>query len=193
MLNLVTAQSLCVCLAACALWARSHRVNDRLFYQTDHDARGCQRCYVLGWDRGVFEFEHHHIADLGRAYAEQYGLHTDHREAATHSPPVPRDHASLLPGFGFLPPVTVAVPPATWWRYSVYVPHYAVVLATAALPAAWLLRRRRQKRMRQSGLCTRCGYDLRATPGRCPECGAASLGETVGDVRGGEGSASTSG
>jgi hypothetical protein len=68
----------------------------------------------------------------------------------------------------------VRLPPVTVW--GVAVPHGCVALALGALPA-WALVRRgrclRSRRWREQGLCEECGYDLRATPGKCPECGAA--------------------
>ena len=54
------------------------------------------------------------------------------------------------------------------------VPHWAVALPLLAW-SAWRVfgpAARRQRRVKR-GQCVQCGYDLRASTGRCPECGAA--------------------
>ena len=52
----------------------------------------------------------------------------------------------------------------TQLRIPLWSPAAAMFLATVLL---WLVRPRR----RRAGTCAECGYDLRASPGRCPECG----------------------
>jgi hypothetical protein len=56
------------------------------------------------------------------------------------------------------------------------IPYYALALAFAPLPCWAALRRARRAARRRRGCCTACGYDLRASPARCPECGAGVTG-----------------
>jgi hypothetical protein len=66
------------------------------------------------------------------------------------------------------------------WADRLNVPAYAVSFwhicaFFAVLPAfqltRWLLRRLRRSRRQRGGMCVACGFDLRVTPDRCPECG----------------------
>jgi hypothetical protein len=68
-----------------------------------------------------------------------------------------------------------------YWSDRLAVPQGSIPLrsaagATAVLPAVWVVsllwRRHRSSRRRRAGRCPACGYDLRASPDRCPECGA---------------------
>ena len=61
----------------------------------------------------------------------------------------------------------------------VILPWPFLVLVSAILPAADAtvrLRARRAARRGWLGLCVSRGYDVRATPGRCSDCGAAAVG-----------------
>jgi hypothetical protein len=51
------------------------------------------------------------------------------------------------------------------------VPFWAIAVLSALLPLLMLWRYGRRRRRIDRRLCVRCGYDLRATPDRCPECG----------------------
>jgi hypothetical protein len=49
-------------------------------------------------------------------------------------------------------------------------PLWMLLVVLAILPCTWLLHRR--LRRPRPGICATCGYDLRASNNRCPECGS---------------------
>jgi hypothetical protein len=64
---------------------------------------------------------------------------------------------------------------ATFGCRQITVPRWFIV-ACGATPGCFILgnaisRRMRLRRYHRRHLCPKCGYDLRATPDRCPECG----------------------
>jgi hypothetical protein len=59
---------------------------------------------------------------------------------------------------------------------AVEFPHWFAALVLLVPPAVWYARFRRARERREHGRCRVCGYDLRATPDRCPECGTVQSG-----------------
>ena len=72
--------------------------------------------------------------------------------------------------------------PGAPWRYGgfyytnrnflgISIPLWSIVLVFSIVQLVWLISWKRKEVKRGLGLCPTCGYDLRATPERCPECG----------------------
>ena len=55
---------------------------------------------------------------------------------------------------------------------AVVLPYWSIVIATALVALIAIWRHRRAKRREFHGSCLSCGYDLRFSRDRCPECGS---------------------
>jgi len=68
---------------------------------------------------------------------------------------------------------TIAATPSVGWHYTaLIVPYGLLVIVLAILPLRTFRRALVRRRHLRRGHCLECGYDLRQSPERCPECGA---------------------
>jgi hypothetical protein len=89
------------------------------------------------------------------------------------SPP----HTNAL-GFGTESFQTVVGSRVDWYaRFTA--PFWLPVIIFGAGPGIWFWARAHRKHRIADGACEECGYDLRASPERCPECGTDVPDETV--------------
>ena len=163
LLNFLSALSLLVCIAATTLWVRGYWTSD-WFGWIAARPDGSQRALWVCSGRGGLGFT---------ARYDPPGLGSS-RGGYSHGTSLPKYgamnwHNSARGGFGFY--VAAVQDPASGVRLiGVCLPAPVVLMCAALLPARYLRRRRRPT---PAGICAHCGYDLRATPDRCPECGAA--------------------
>ena len=174
---LCTAASLLVCVAACVFWARSYRRSDGASVTT---AAGAS--YVASTAPGRLELKclTPLPADLRPARAWAGAWSTAYDEYMISGYPfeiawVPPAHGAL--GFGW--ESRPGRPGLGVTRATV--PFWFIALAALAPPALAAARAARRRRRARAGRCRACGYDLRASPDRCPECGAAG-GNTISDA-----------
>jgi hypothetical protein len=72
-------------------------------------------------------------------------------------------------GGSYIVPLSALSRSQYWYRVNIYTPLWAwVAFALGVLSVRAAMQRRRRP---VQGICLKCGYDLRATPDRCPECG----------------------
>lgn len=170
--NVATVVSLALCVAACVLWVRSYRVWEGGFCtKTSTEPDGTWRTVEAGFlsTQGA----------LGLSFERRTRRSPTNPALATsaptglrwrytgHPPPNqalawwewhrPQWRAGLVPA-GRNPPK---------WAALLRLPYWIICPLLACLPGWWLVRTKSRRR----GLCPTCGYDLRATPDRCPECG----------------------
>jgi hypothetical protein len=67
-------------------------------------------------------------------------------------------------------------PVLRWDSSAIEISDDGLIILTGLLPLRWMSRLILHRRRHRKGLCRACGYDLRATPERCPECGAVPAG-----------------
>jgi hypothetical protein len=168
--------SLVLCVGVVVAWVRSYHSYDLFHLQhIRHPASGDIKSYATQLDSYdgtlVFALNRWHVS-------KTYTLKGNLRSAYP-----PGTHCYLTGGQGTMllstPNTNLrarhyvdATPAGTQYdSWVLAIRHWMVIPLLLILPVIWFISFRKRRRVKREGLCPNCGYDLRATPDRCPECG----------------------
>ena len=193
MFNGIAVVSLVLCACAIVVWIRSYHVSDHIEYNTANFATGRSKGYRLHSDSGTIGFDY-----VNRLFDRKENLEVSIHEFLTDNEetiglsysaqdPVIYDRGdSLLAEMGFgctshenhsravvrFRPTRKTIGHLDRSESDFYLPFWFVTLLLSVLPLRELeLFYRRRRARAKRGRCIVCGYDLQATPDRCPECG----------------------
>lgn len=176
--------SLVLLVGVCAMWVRSNFAvdtypmltrNETLVYPMSHNNQ-FQLIVMRDWNNlepAAYHGDPKRFRDWGRfSPAAPSGLQPGRQpESWSYLMASINGWSGDVPGWHTLP----GSPPMPSW--GVIIDYWVLAVLAGLLPAAVALhrvwRRIAERRRRNVGLCPACGYDLRATPDRCPECGAS--------------------
>jgi hypothetical protein len=158
LLNLVTVLAL---LASLFLWLHSQLGRCELLFVSR------SRTYLVGSARGSVRAEVNDYGGLPVRLSD--GLHTYMGFFVSHWDPNPPGRF----GFGYLDgtPKDRYADRRITRRRAVAAPWWLIVASLTMLGTRPLIRSLRRQRWTDSNCCPSCGYDLRASRERCPECG----------------------
>jgi hypothetical protein len=177
-----TAASLVLGVASVALWARSYQVYD--YVEWSWPTRGefghRTRAGLITGQGGIGVFSQRSPSDPDDPRS---GLRFRHESDAHHLQELSYPQTAHY--------LNRVMDMKHWWsrlgfvhesygrRRLAGVPFWFLTALTAVPPTWSLARAARRRRDRTKGRCPACGYDLRATPDRCPECGAVPAGRPI--------------
>ncbi len=189
--QILSALCLLLCLATIALWVRSAGRRDHAYYLHTTLTAADRSAGILRWravqsERGRIQLQ------AGRRTYSVY----DPRQSSDVFPAdgwqynsgefdISRPVEGVL-GFGVVSESSISPGDPgrshQWTETDLQFPHWFLVLLLAVPPTlsavGWQRRRHRRRLLGPDARpCPTCGYDLRATPTRCPECGHLPPGQ----------------
>jgi hypothetical protein len=184
--TLLWAVSLLLCVAACALWVRSFWAIDSLqFGRWTHQESEAVvvRLAYLESELGECSFAYrYHRNPRSAAEVAQFRPQPQIVMLKYVSVPASRyrdwteDYRVPLWntfGFDYYDSHNWSIPKQNF-NMQLFIPHWFFVMVFGFPWGLRSVRRLRRRRRSARNCCPTCGYDLRATSDRCPECGAAS-------------------